>query len=89
MLYALSSFDSEGNPTDRQNDLMGSLGKLLVQAARYVTEATSGRVRGDNTHSNFICYQDEMTRWGVENVQKSIYFWASSVNYFLSIREVA
>jgi hypothetical protein len=89
MRYALSSFNSEGNPTDRQNDLMGSFGKLLVEAARYITEVTSGRVRGDNTHANFICYKDEMTRWGVENVQKRLYFWASSVNYFLLIREVA
>ena len=58
ILDHFSSFDSKGNPTDRQNNLMGSFSKLLVQSTRQVPEVTSGRIRGDDAHANFICYQD-------------------------------
>ena len=42
LFLAPRSFNPEGDTTDCENNLMGSLGELLVNGAGFVSEATSG-----------------------------------------------
>jgi hypothetical protein len=89
MLYAVSSLNPEGDTTDRENNLVGTLGELLVNAPGYVSETTSSDIARDNSHAYLVCHQDQVAGWRIENIQEGFNFWRGSIDDLISMGKVS
>jgi hypothetical protein len=53
----------------------------LIDTPGKVPEATSGFISGDDTHTNLITHQDEMTRGIIQTLEEGLYFRTSLFLY--------